>query len=87
MNLPERIVAVAVREGALTVSMPAPARHGDVLRRLHDLTGIVLAGDDQGFLTSTGHFVGRQDAVEVARAAGQIVAPKWPPFLYSEDLW
>ncbi|RUV69696.1 MAG: hypothetical protein EOR26_05215 [Mesorhizobium sp.] len=84
---PERIVAVAVRFKGLTVTLPAPARHGDVLHPLHDFTGCVLGGEDQGFLTSTGRFVDRKHAVDIARAAGQIETPRWPPDLYSEDLW
>jgi hypothetical protein len=41
----------------------------------------------QGFYTSAGRFVDRVEAVEIAKAAGQITEPKWPPQLYSEDLW
>ncbi|TPK15216.1 hypothetical protein FJ872_19680 [Mesorhizobium sp. B2-5-9] len=83
----ERIVAAAVRQYGLTVSLPAPARHGDILKPLHIASGVLVQPDDQGFLTSTGRFVGRTEAVDVARAAGQIIKPQWPPHLFSEDLW
>jgi hypothetical protein len=31
---PERIAAAAVRFNGLTASLPIPARHGDIMRRL-----------------------------------------------------
>lgn len=87
---PETIVAAAVRRGGITFSMPAPARHHSVLHAIDATVGgdfAVWAGHDQGFLTSTGRYVDRWDAAEIAVAARQIEAPRWPPCLYSEDLW
>ncbi|CDX54579.1 p063 [Mesorhizobium plurifarium] len=87
MSEQETIVAVAVRYEGLTVSLPAPARHHNVLHPLFDLTGKVLGGQDQGFLTSKGRFVNRFEAARIAVRAKQIVEPRWPPDLYSEDVW
>ena len=39
----------------------------------------------QGFLTSTGRYVNREDAAKIATAAGQIPGPKRT--LFSEDLY
>lgn len=83
----ERIIAAAIRQYGLTVSLPAPARHGDILKPLHIATDILVIPDDQGFLTSAGRFVGRIEAGDIARNAGQIKKLSWPPYLYSEDLW
>ncbi|WP_376704732.1 hypothetical protein RQ479_08285 [Mesorhizobium sp. ISC25] len=83
----ERIVAVAIRHRGLVVTLPAPARHCDVLRPLYDLTKELVALRNQGFLTSNGRFVGRHEAAVVAVKAEQIRDPQWPPELYSEDLW
>ncbi len=92
--MPETIVAAAIlfrleghadpRAVPVAVSAPPPARH----HNLFALTG--RNPDDQGFLTSTGRFVGREEALNIAEAAGQPLIdhpsrhPKW---LFSEDLW
>jgi hypothetical protein len=41
----------------------------------------------QGFVLSDGSFADRQRAAAVAIEAGQIQALRWPPDLYSEDVW
>lgn len=43
------------------------------------------AGRNQGFLTSTGRYVGREEGARIALAAGQIEAEK--RLLFSEDLY
>lgn len=85
----ERIVAAAVVYNGVTCSLPAPARHGDIM---HTIARHV--GEDRwpvdgisGFLTSSGQFVSRIQAARVAVEAGQIDKPKWGAHLYSEDLW
>jgi len=89
----ERIVAVACRVTApetgsprgqfqATVTLPAPARHHDILWGF----GRVLP-EDQGFLTSTGRYVDRKEAAQIAWAAEQVKTLIAPPNLYSEDLW
>lgn len=83
----ETIVSVGIRQHDLLISLPAPARHGDVLKLLHLASGAIVAPQDQGFLTNTGRWVDRTEGAAIAIAAGQIEALKWPPYLYSEDLW
>lgn len=49
-----------------------------------------VRGVDQGFLTSTGRYVGRKEAAAIALAAGQILRPEQQGTmerLYSEDLY
>lgn len=65
-------------------SLPRPNRHADVIRHIHELFGDFSAVGAQGFITSTGRFVGREEAGEIAAAAGQMRNAK---YLYSEDLW
>lgn len=97
----ERIVAAAVKrmelnrawtpndgdhEGVwMTYTQPAPARHHHIL---HSMPGDSL-NVIQGFLTSTGRFVGRKEAWSLAVAAGQLVPKPGAsvPDLFSEDLW
>ena len=85
----ERIVAAAVHAYGATWSLPRPARHHNVLWAIDNagLCAMTPGPDAQGFLTSDGRFVGRKEAADLAVAAGQTDAPKWPPDLYSEDLW
>jgi hypothetical protein len=81
---PERIAAAAVRFNGLTASLPIPARHGDIMRRLD----VPAAPSDQGFITSTGRFVSRHEATVIAVRCGQLNKdPAYPPEHYSEDLW
>lgn len=83
----ERIVSVAISAFGVVASLPAPARHGDVLRKLQDFNPIVVRGDRQGFLTNTGRYVNRRDAAVIALAARQVDKLIAAPDLYSEDLW
>lgn len=100
MSALERIVAVAHQWKGLTFSLPAPARHHDVI---HAMAGANIphearAPDAQGFLTSRGRWVSREEAAAIAEIAQQplrpielrgSVADKTYPLrrLYSEDLW
>lgn len=76
----------------LIVSAPPPARHGSLLHPLHTL-GIRVGPDDQGFVTNTGRFVERAEALKIALAANQTFRPDGPykdhggSELFSEDLW
>ncbi len=87
-----RVVAAAVWQEGMIYSLPRPARHHDILHKLHEL-GLPAAVDgpygslEQGFLLSDGTFVGRGRAAKLALAAGQVQKLTAPPELYSEDLW
>lgn len=78
--------AAVLLNGSEIHSLPRPARHHTILHKLAD-AGVDHRGAVQGFLLDTGSFVTRAVAGEFAIAAGQIKALRWPPFLYSEDLW
>ena len=81
------IVGVAVSRGELTLSMPAPFRHCDVIQRAVSLgLDCPIRSEEQGFLTSGGVFVDRVKAAEIAVVAGQ-VARLPQGRLTSEDLW
>lgn len=85
----ERIVRAAIRIGQAVYSVAPPGRHGDVFAL--DYTALRAAQpDDQGFLTSKGRFVGRREARDIARFAGQIIKQSAGPGsseLFSEDVW
>lgn len=87
----ERIKCVAIMDvfGRL-FSSDAPARHHNVLHQMKN-AGADHVGSDQGFLTSDGRYVDREEALKIATAAGQM-KPRQPgqyngPELFSEDLW
>ena len=102
----ETIVAVAIRipvpseareelggsyPDHLIASAPAPARHHSVLHPFYACFGKVIGSPkDQGFLTSTGRFVDREEAYRIAVAARQPLVDhpsRIDGTLYSEDLW
>lgn len=91
----ERIVAAAIKVpnleygGDLTITAPPPARHFTLLHGFFELTRGVVQ-DQQGFITSTGRFVGRKEAHAIAVASGQPMIDhpsRVDGILYSEDLW
>jgi len=63
-------------------------RHCDVISRIRK-EGIKLPilQDNQGFVTDEGQFLRRGAAGAHAMKSGQITKLKFPPNLYSEDLW
>jgi hypothetical protein len=82
------VVSAAIRFGDLIVSLPAPARHHNILHAMIALgSDFIVRPEDQGFMLSDGTFAERKYAAWIARNAGQIVDPNWPPYLHSEDLW
>ena len=85
----ERIVSAAVRIGPTAVTFPPPARHGDIMKAIHDINRkLLIKPSDQGFLTSTGRYVTRGEAQLIAVAAGQVSdEPALRGELFSEDLW
>lgn len=90
-DTPEKIVGVAARfEDGREFRAEAPARHNIVLMMAQEASPELRhphPWKGQGFYTDRGRFLDRMEAIPVAQAAGQIVKPKWPPYLYSEDLW
>jgi hypothetical protein len=82
------IVSVAIKVGALIVSLPKPARHYQVLNMIHD-SKMVFRNypNDQGFLTNTGKFVSRVKAKIIATREKQLLEPSKMRELFSEDLW
>ena len=93
----ETIVAAALRIQLLAVSTsienepmifskPAPARHNHLVHEIAELLDRVIEPNEQGFLTSTGRYVGRDEAWQIASVAGQIVDTLCQP-LFSESIW
>lgn len=87
----ETIAAAAIRiPDGKVISVDPPLRHHDCFRAARE-QGIMfgeMRPEEQGFVTSFGRFVGRKEACEIARTAGQIVEKHGPnDTLFSEDMW
>jgi hypothetical protein len=81
----ETITHVAIEFDDMTLDLPAPYRHSDVIALHVKLTGKRGSGKRQGFITSTGRFVDRTIGAMIAHRARQTAEQKLT--LYSEDLW
>jgi hypothetical protein len=86
----ERIVAAAIRWMGTTFSIPPPARHHSICIAMSEM-GLPRDShhsDNQGFITSRGRWVSREEAVKIATSAGQILKKTGPDYmLFSEDVW
>lgn len=84
----ETIVAAAMQIGGLTISLPRPAGHGEVMALASGAIGYQPATEVQGFLTSDGRFVTRVEAMKIVHRAGQTFrTPQVSHELFSENLW
>jgi hypothetical protein len=82
------IVCAAIKmENGAIISLPAPARHGDVMAALSRLGmyASVSLDAEPGFMTSIGTFANRKLAHRIAFKSGQVAIMDGE--LYSEDLW
>ncbi len=83
---PETVERAAIRTDEGTVySVWRPRRHHDILALLHTRGLPIPSIRNQGFVTSTGRFVSRAEAAQIALAAGQV--PRAHPRLRTEHLW
>ncbi len=92
------IVASAIKVGSLVCTMPAPARHHDIIRQMSKQNVHDYSDETQGFINDQGQFMNRRDAYQHALQCGQgtprrdITLNEKPnsydgPELFSEDLW
>ena len=87
----EIIVAAAIQYEGITISLPRPSRHGQVLHCAEQFLKNRVHETCQGFITSEGRFVNRVQAKQLAHMAGQEqMRPERERHgrdLFSEDLW
>lgn len=80
-------VAIQYTDGRV-FTLPRPARHGDLIKYMIDECGIPRPySRGQGFLTSKGRFVEREEALIIALNANQCIRQTHPSMLFSEDLF
>lgn len=78
----------AIVVDGVVFTMNRPNRHGDIVGAWcedQSETSIMGTGYRQGFLTPEGEYLTRHEALRRYEAEGS--TGKWPPRLYSEDLW
>ena len=84
----ERIDRAAIWWKGICYHLPRPARHSDVIQSMHRMGFGAEATIHQGFSTDAGRFVDREEGLDIAQAAGQIVTKHGnPQMLFTEDLW
>lgn len=86
----EEIACAAIKyEDTGVLFLPAPARHHHIIWARLLIDGRSTHGNaEQGFITTSGRFVNRADALRIAAARGQIEHKHGNPGeLYSEDMW
>lgn len=81
------IIAAAIRTEQDTYELPPPARHHDVMYEMVMRGHAVPITGEQGFIDDQRGFVTRWKAAQIALTQKQIKKLRWPPELYSEDLW
>lgn len=84
-----RIVGVAIVRDGITYSLDAPNRHRDVIVKMVQM-GVpkpVTKDAIQGFISDTGKFLDRVEALKVVEANGQNIQEIYRSQLYSEDIW
>ena len=84
--VPEKIVAVAVHFKGKTYQLEKPYRHHHLYATMPHMDDEDEA-DVQGFMTNTGRFVDRVNALRIAKDARQLINPNPTYELFSEDLW
>lgn len=82
----ERIICAAIRVNGKVIM---GHRHHCAIRTASEMPAFkgMDVDKDQGFVTSAGRYVNREEAARIAIESGQIERLYWPPNLYSEDLW
>lgn len=87
--LKEMILSVAIRHpSGLVFAADSPARHHHVIALMGEYGASASETHDQGFLSSYGRYLSREQALKVGLDADQLIRKSEPrDKLFSEDLW
>lgn len=87
----ETIVGVAAKAYGKLYQLPKPNRHHHLLDIMYKEKNeaFQVAADEEGFITSTGRYVNREEGLVIAEKANQVIAERHRPGseLYSESVW
>lgn len=91
MSDQETIVGVASKAYGKLYQLPKPYRHHNLLDLMYrEYPEQMQVADEEGFITSTGRYVNREEAYLIAQQANQILSERHPSGLvelYSESVW
>lgn len=83
-----KVKAAAIKDSQGRVhTLPPPARHKHIVAMMLRTGYTEPIVGEEGFLLSDGRFVGRQKAMQVAKAANQLIKAPESGELHSEDVW
>ena len=85
---PTKVVAAAIVHGEKVYTLPKPNRHHNIIKHIADKEGSYRPTKAiQGFVDEHGNFLTRKEAAKIVIENGQLDKLRWPPHLFSEDLW
>jgi hypothetical protein len=84
----ETIEGVGIEVKGRLYTLPRPNRHHHIIHKVYQETSEQVITDSQGFVTSKGRYVLREEALEIARNAGQLLPCHFHKTqLFSESVW
>jgi hypothetical protein len=84
----ETIEGVGIEVKGKLYTLPRPNRHHHVIHKVYQETGIQVVTETQGFITSTGRYVLREEALVIATNASQLLPRHFHKTqLFSESVW
>ncbi len=85
----ELIIGVGIVADGKLYALPRPHRHHHCISIAFEELNKQIVTESQGFITNTGRYVLREEALEIAKNANQLLPRHDPQFteLYSESIW
>lgn len=88
MNDQEFITGVAIIVDSKIYQLPKPNRHHHCIHLAYTQLKKQIITDSQGFMTSKGRYVSREEALKIAKQANQLLdRHNHPTQLFSESVW
>lgn len=81
------IECAAIKHLNKVYSLPKPNRHHNIIQFIFETNGYYEQNSVQGFLTTDGKFVDREEAMIIAKDNNQVKETIMLTKLFSEDLW
>lgn len=81
------VKVIGMHNEEVTLIALRPLRHHNIINLLSFDRPSRLIEEPEGFITDKGVVLNRKEAADYALSIGQIDFIRWPPDLYSEDLW
>lgn len=85
----ELIIGVGIVTEGKLYTLPRPHRHHHCISIAFEELNKQIVTENQGFITNKGRYVLREEALEIAKNANQLL-PRHDPYfteLFSESIW